>query len=173
MTSSAGGDQASMPGLEVRFSDMADGKHLKAWLHEPGILRWFPMADDVEIDDSVARWIGFSRYKCSLTAVINGTPCGIATLFLQPYRKLAHQCEFGIVVASGYRGSGVGTRLLTGLMQLAKENFQIELIHLQVYAENPAMRLYKRLGFREFGRQTKWIKDEGAYVGRVFMERLL
>ena len=58
-------------------------------------------------------------------------------------------------------------------MHLAKEKFKIELLHLQVYAENPAMNLYKRFGFKEFGRQESWIKEENRYVGRVFMERFL
>lgn len=166
-------EKESVPGLEIRYTELSDGKYLKEWLSEPGILRWFPMADNVEIDDAVNRWIGFSRYKCSLTAVLDGIPCGLMTLYLQPYRKLAHQCEFGIVVGSGYRGKGIGGELIKNGMHLAKEHFRIELLHLQVYAENPAMRLYKRFGFREFGRQTNWIKDNGVYVGRVFMERFL
>lgn len=161
-------------GVELRYSDLSDGKHLKQWLLDPSVARWFPMYDEVEIDDAVARWIGFSRYKCSLTAVKDGVPCGLSTLYLQPYRKLAHQCEFGIIVAPDMRGKGVGTLLINNLMHLAKENFRIELLHLQVYAENPAIHLYQRLGFREFGRQTHWIKEkDDFYVGRVFMERFL
>lgn len=168
-------EQKSQPeGVDVRYSDLSDGKHLKQWLLDPTVARWFPMFDDVEIDDAVARWIGFSRYKCSLTAVKDGIPCGICTLYLQPYKKLAHQCEFGIIVDPAMRGIGVGTFLINSLMHLAKENFHIELLHLQVYAENPAIHLYQRMGFREFGRQTHWIKEkEDFYVGRVFMERFL
>ncbi len=164
----------NVPGLEIRYTDLSDAKYLKQWLMDPSISKWFPMADEVEIDDAVNRWIGFSRYKCSLTAVKEGVPCGLTTLYLQPYRKLAHQCEFGIIVGSGFRDMGIGSTLLNNVMHLAKETFRIELLHLQVYAENPAMRLYKRFGFREFGRQNHWIKEEGGiYVGRVFMERFL
>lgn len=160
--------------LEIRYTDLSDGRYLKKWLLDPTIGKWFPICDDVEIDDAVHRWIGFSRYKCSLTAVKNGEPCGLATLYLQPYRKLAHQCEFGIIVGEGYRGKGIGSDLLKNLMHLAKENFHIELLHLQVYAENPAMRLYTRMGFVEFGRQERWIKElDGTYTARVFMERTL
>lgn len=161
--------------LIIRFTEMEDGKYLREWLLDPSTMRWFPMCDEVEVDDSVSRWIAFSRYKCSLTAVRDGTPCGLATLYLQPYRRLAHQCEFGIVVGKDYRGKGlnVGEQLLKALMDLAKNTFRIELLHLQVYGENPAIRLYRRFGFREFGRQTRWLKDHGAFVPRVFMERLL
>lgn len=167
-------ENKTVPGLEIRYTELSDGKYLNEWLHEPGILRWFPMADDVEIDDAVARWVGFARYKCSLTAVKDGIPCGLCTLYLQPYRKLAHQCEFGIIVDDNYRGQGVGSQLLDHIIQLSKENFKIELLHLQVYSGNPAIRLYERYGFTEFGCQTQWIKEaDGEYVGRVFMEKYL
>lgn len=160
--------------LEIRYTEAEDAKYLKEWLNESEILRWFPMADDVEIEDAVHRWIAFSRYKCSLTAVKDGVPCGLATLYLQPYKKLAHQCEFGIIVGKGYRNQGIGSELIKNIEHLAKEHFRIELLHLQVYAENPAIHLYERFGFKEFGRQTDWIKeDENTYVGRIFMEKTL
>lgn len=162
-----------VPGLEVRYTEASDAPHLKKWLSDPSVHRWFPMADDVEIEDAVNRWIGFYRYRCSLTAVKDGVPCGIATLYLQPYKKLAHQCEFGIIVGPGYRNQGIGEILIHHLIHMAKENFKIELLHLQVYADNPAIRLYSRCGFTEFGRQTGWIKDEGEFVGRIFMERYI
>lgn len=165
--------EAKKKTIQIRYTEPDDGKYLREWLMEPGVSRWFPMHDQVEIDDAVARWISFSRYKCSLTAVIDGLPVGLTTLYLQPYKKLAHQCEFGIIVGGNNRAQGVGSQLLSALMQLAKENFRIELLHLTVYAENPAMRLYRRFGFREFGRQSHWIKDDGVYVARVFMERFL
>lgn len=159
-------------GIEIRYTDLSDGRYLKEWLLDPTVARWFPMDDPVEIEDAVHRWIGFCRYKCSLTAVKDGIPCGLATLYLQPYRKLAHQAEFGIIVGPDYRGKGVGTELLKNLMHLAKEQFRIELLHLQVYSENPAIHLYSRLGFKSFGEQKHWIKErDGTYTGRTFMER--
>jgi RimJ/RimL family protein N-acetyltransferase len=161
-------------GLDIRYTEMSDGPHLHEWLKEPGVLRWFPMFDEPEIEDAVSRWISFARYKCSLTATINGKPCGIATLYLQPYRKLAHQCEFGIIVGGGQRGKGVGGQLIKNLIHLAKHYFRIELLHLQVYQKNPAIRLYELWGFKEFGRQTHWIKEGPEdYRARIFMERFI
>jgi len=167
-----------IPGFDIRYTELTDGKSLKKWLLDPTIGRWFPMNDEVEIEDATGRWVGFCRYKCSLTAVIDGAPVGIATLYLQPYKKIAHQCEFGIIVADEHRGKGVGSALIKNLMHLAKNNFNIELLHLQVYEGNPATRLYERFGFKEFGIQKRWIKEtdgEGNpfYVGRVFMETFL
>lgn len=160
-------------GLEIRYTEINDQGPLKEWLLEPGILKWFPMIDEIEIDHTINHWIGLSKYKCSLTAVLDGKQVGLATLYLQPYRKLAHQCEFGIIVDQNVRNKGVGTALMNRLIHLAKENFNIELLHLQVYYGNPAIRLYERLGFTEFGRQDGWIKEDGEFLGRIFMEKYI
>ncbi len=160
--------------IEIRYTEVEDAPYLKKWLQDDTIQRWFPMHDELEIDDAVNRWIGFYRYRCSLTAVHKGKPVGIITLYLQPYKKLAHQAEFGIIVSPEHRGQMIGSELLNNLIHLAKKNFKIELLHLQVYQDNPAISLYKRFGFKEFGRQTHWIKEiNGEFTGRVFMERFL
>lgn len=161
------------PGLTIRFTENSDGEFLKSWLIDPAVASWFPMDGEAEIDDAVRRWISFSRIKSSITVDLNGEPCGIATLYIQAYKKLIHQAEFGIIVAPQHRNKGIGTFLIKSVMKLAKEQFHIELLHLQVYAENPAIHLYKRMGFREFGKQTHWIKEPNRYVGRIFMERFL
>jgi putative acetyltransferase len=159
--------------LEIRYTEPGDAKYLRNWLKDPSVSCWFPMADQLEIDDAVVRWIAFGRYKCSITVIKDGAPCGLATLYLQPYKKLAHQCEFGIIVGTGYRNQGIGSYLMSCVMHLAKEKFKIELLHLQVYEGNPAVNLYKRFGFKEFGRQNKWLKEGNQFFGRIFMERYL
>lgn len=160
-------------GVEIRYTEPGDAPYLKKWLSEPEGGRWFPLEGEIELDDAVVRWIAFYKYQCSITILKDGVPCGIATLYLQPYDKLAHQCEFGIIVGKGYRSLGIGSYLMSSIMHLAKEKFKIELLHLQVYANNPAIKLYRRFGFTEFGRQESWIKEKEGYFARVFMERLL
>ncbi len=160
-------------GLELRYTVNEDAPLLKAWLEAPDMLLGFPMADPPEIEDSVRHWIGFSRYKSSLTATMNGKPCGIATLCLMPYRKLAHHCLVSIIVSPEQQEKGVGTVLMNNLICLAKEYFGIEVLYLEVYEGNRAISLYRRFGFQEIGFQKHFMKEDGKYTGKIVMERVL
>lgn len=163
----------SVPGLTLRYTVAEDAEPLKEWLSEPGVLRAFPMADPNEVDDSIKHWISFSRYRSSLTALVDKKPAGIATLCLMPYRKLAHQCLISIIVSKEYRGQGVGTILMNNLLHLAKSYFGIEVLYLEVYEGNPAISLYQRFGFTEIGFQKHFMKEEGEYIGKLVMQRVL
>jgi len=164
---------AEQPNVELRYTIPEDAEPLRLWLEEPGILRGFPMQDPPEVEDSVKHWIGFSKYKSSLTATIDGKPVGLATLCLMPYRKLAHQCLVSIIVSKEVRNQGVGTLLMNNLIHLAKDYFGIEVLYLEVYEGNPAISLYRRFGFREVGFQKHFMKEESEYVGKIVMERIL
>ncbi len=159
--------------LNVRLTEAEDGPFLKTWLSDAYVLRFFPMFDEREIDDAVRIWIHYSKIEAGLTIESDGTPCGMANLYIQPFKKLAHQCLFSIIVADGYRGKGVGRVLIEALKKHAKEKFQIEILHLEVYAGNPAIHLYRKTGFREFGCQNQFIKDKGEYIGKIFMQQEL
>src|SRR5215211_4726875 len=56
--------------------------------------------------------------------------------------------ELAVAVRDGWRGTGLGTRLMNELAELAHEHGFTRLT-LSVDADNPARRLYERLGYRE------------------------
>jgi len=53
--------------------------------------------------------------------------------------------ELSIALLPDCRGQGVGTALLEGLLAAARERYTV--VSLSVSAENPAARLYERVGF--------------------------
>ena len=63
--------------------------------------------------------------------------------------------ELSIAVKQSYRGRGIGTRLMIKLIGLAQAEYPA--ICLSVATENPAVRLYKRLGFRQ-------LKENGSLI---------
>lgn len=159
--------------LEIRFGEESDQKYLVEWLLQQEVLQWFPLTDLREIEDAARIWMSYSKQGGVLTALWEGIPCGVANLYLQPYRKLAHQSLFAIIVDEKYRGKGIGTKLLQELIALGKERFKLELIHLEVYEGNPAIRLYERLGFQQYGIQKKFVKDQGRYLNKIMMQKAI
>jgi RimJ/RimL family protein N-acetyltransferase len=156
--------------IDIRYTYVTDLGYLRQWMQSPGMLKWFPMKTEKEVEDALQCWIGFCRWSCSLTATINHTPCGIGTLFLMPYKKVAHHCLFKLIVDPHWQRKGVGDTLLKNLKHLAKNYFHLEMIATEVFVDNPMIKLAEKHGFSEIYRQEKYVKDEGKYRARVCME---
>jgi ribosomal protein S18 acetylase RimI-like enzyme len=75
-------------------------------------------------------------------------------------------------VRPGSRKFGVGRRLVETVLDLAPE--WIEVIQLAVVRDNePARRLYIRLGFVEYGIEARALKQDGRYYDEVLMAKNL
>jgi RimJ/RimL family protein N-acetyltransferase len=159
--------------ITIRPGAQEDVKYLVEWLQQPNVLQWFPLYDLREIEDAANLWISYTQLNSVLTALWDGVPCGITNLYIHLFKKLAHQCLFAIIVDERHRGKGVGTKLLHALQDLAKNQFKIELLHLEVYEGNPAIHLYKRMGFVEYGFQRLFIKEPDRYLGKIMMQKSL
>ncbi len=159
--------------LSFRPFQEEDALFLKKWLSAPDILLYFPMDGEKEIEDSVRIWTEYGKKGMGITALWDGAPVGAVVMYVQGYKKLAHTCLFSIIVAEERRGFGVGGALIEELMVLAKNTFQIEILHLEVYDGNPAKRLYERLGFTPFGAHDCFTKENGKCRRKIFMQKYL
>ena len=65
--------------------------------------------------------------------------------------------ELAVAVAEGARGNGIGTRLLDELATAARRA-GMRRLSLSVDSENPALRLYERLGYREVARDEDGVR---------------
>ncbi len=159
-----------MQDFDIRYSEMEDGEYLKKWLAIPDDQRWFPMSLPQEIEDSVRNWIGFSKYRASLTATVDSKPCGIATLFLMPYKKVSHHATFYLIVEKHHRKKGIGSSLLKNLLHLAKNYFRLESVHAEIFEGCPILSLLEKAKFLPFAHQEHFVKDGSEYISRTILE---
>lgn len=158
------------PDFDIRYSRIDDIEALRFWLKTEGILHWYPPSDDEELENFIRIWIGFTRFSASLTATYQDKPVGMACLYLMPYRKVAHQALFQIIVDPDHQRMGVGKALVRNLKHLAKSYFRLELLNVEILDESPLIPLLSGLGFVEFVRQENYVKEDGKYYPRILME---
>ena len=164
----------SKPIITLRKTIEEDMTYVRQWLQQKDILEGFPMTNIREIDDSIRIWKLYIDKGSSITALYKKKPCGAAKLYVNDFEKIKHHALFVIVVDENMRNRGVGTLLIKNLFQLAKEKFNMEFLHLEVYENNAACHLYKRLGFKEYGCHPRFLKDkDGTYYSKVLMQRKL
>jgi len=81
--------------------------------------------------------------------------------------------EIGMAVARDWRGRGVGTALLAGAIDWAREQ-GVHKLSLSVFAHNAAgIALYRKLGFVEEGRRVKQIRRSSGELWDVIDMGLL
>ena len=161
---------ADSPEFDVRYTEPADESCLRTWLKDPATLAEFPPSTESEINIYAPNWIGFQRFKSSLTAVYQDQVVGIGTLLLMPYYKLIHHCLCSIIVDPKHQGHGFGTSLVRNLKHLAKDYFHFQMIYAEIYNGSKLESILKKQGFKETLRQEKFVKMDGNYRGRILFE---
>ena len=98
--------------------------------------------------------------------------CGIKRR--EKRKMMRHAGIFGISVLKKYRGKGIGETLARKVLAQAKGKMGLKLVILSALANNPvAPNLYRKMGFREYGRLPKAFLFKGKYVGEIDMFREL
>ena len=106
-----------------------------------------------------------------LLAEIDGAAVGLAGFgAVGSKEKLRHRADFGISVDRQYWKLGIGTALMNACIECARKA-GYEQIELSVVAENePAIAMYRKAGFVEFGRNPKGFKSRfTGYQEVVYM----
>ncbi len=82
-----------------------------------------------------------------------------------------HVAILGLLVKKEYRNCGIGSNLLKVILEQARKHLKnTELVILQVYADNSrAIHLYKKLGFKEYGKLPRGLKRQNKYHDAILM----
>ncbi len=101
----------------------------------------------------------------------NGEPIGAAGLALEVRPKTRHKATlFGMYVAENGQRAGVGGRLVTAVLDLAREQRGVNLVQLTVTEGNDtALRLYERAGFVVFAHEPRAVVLGDGYGTKIHM----
>ena len=98
--------------------------------------------------------------------------CALASV--GPFQRVAHRCEVSIALYRKFCGKGIGTAMMTALLEQARAA-GYEQAELTVVADNkPAIALYERLGFVLCGTLPHNMKyADGRYADACWMQKSL
>lgn len=84
--------------------------------------------------------------------------------------KQRNNVSLGIALLPEFRGKGLGSMLMKHLIARVKREMKPKNIHLDVFSENdPAIQLYRKLGFNIHHTKKEWIDHFGEYHDQHFM----
>ncbi len=122
--------------------------------------------------DSILDKMG-KKNMIQVLAESNGEIIGSASIERKPEERRKHGGEFGIAIIQNYTGLGLGK----ALMKILEENTRqigIEIITLHVHGKNKIARnLYRKMGFKDFGKVPNAIKIKRGFDDDIFMYKVL
>ncbi|CZR68657.1 uncharacterized protein PAC_18556 [Phialocephala subalpina] len=101
------------------------------------------------------------------------TPIGWLTLSLHPLSAHHRSATLGIIISEPYQRKGYGTESITWAIEWAFSVASMHSIRLTCFSFNDgALRLYRRMGFKEEGRNREAYRYAGRWWDRVLFSVL-
>jgi len=89
-------------------------------------------------------------------------------------RKVSHRAGIGIALMKEYWNLGIGTALMSYVLEISDNILKYEVVDLEVVSENKrAIALYTKMGFKKIGERPMALKlDNGSYYSEDLMCRI-
>jgi len=98
---------------------------------------------------------------------------GCAGLEVSANPRMRHSGSIGIMVHKDYQNQGVGSALMSTLLDIADKWLMLVKVELCVYTDNTrAIHLYEKFGFEKEGIRRKAVIRNGEYVDELMMARI-
>lgn len=164
-----------MTAIAVRPATLADAAAI-CTIYNQGIEdRVATLETDLRTLDERRQWLTTrSPRHPVIVAEAGGEVVGWGSLnAFNPRKAYDYVADFSIYVERKWRGKGVGSRLLSRLIELARDLGYHKLV-LSAFPTNPSgMALYEKFGFRTVGIYKEQGRLDGRWVDTIIMEMLL
>lgn len=88
--------------------------------------------------------------------------------------KVKHNVSVGLSVIKEYWNLGIATHMMNHILNYCRMTKEIENITLEVRSDNQyAIKIYKKLGFKEIGKFTNYFKIDEKHYDCLIMELII
>jgi putative acetyltransferase len=163
----------SLPeGLTLRALRVADVEQFHAMLQLPVVVNGNPHVPFQTLASTREYLEKREAPEILIAATVGDTLVGEAEL--TPFKgRRAHAASLGIGVHDEWHRRGIGTALMTELLDLADNWLGLRRLELEVFADNhAALALYRKCGFEIEAHQRGAVLRRGVLIDCYFMARL-
>lgn len=162
-----------MAAIVVRAREPRDLEAVAEVMGCPGVIAGTLQLPLRSVEERRERFAQLAPETHSLVAEIEGRVVGGASLHLERSPRRHHCGEIAMGVHDDFAGRGVGSALMTALLDLADNWLGLRRLELTVYTDNaPAIHLYEKFGFTIEGTAHEFAFRNGVYVDAYSMGRL-
>ena len=151
--------------VRLRAPGKADLPLLLAVANDPGLRGWLRF-ERPKTESEERAWLAHLDDRDGRVWLVEekATGRGLGMVSLLGWNGPARHAELGVtLVRAEDRGAGHGGEACRLALRHAFQDMALQRVHLTVHDDNPAVRLYLRLGFREEGRLRRHVYKRGAY----------
>ncbi|WP_137130210.1 GNAT family N-acetyltransferase [Rhizobium sp. FY34] len=160
------------PDIVIRAARQSDAEAITTLVNLPGFRYGTLRMPFQSIAETTRRFNEANASTHSLVAELSGEIIGEIGLMRQGGRR-AHAASMGMGVHDAHAGRGVGSALISAVIDLADNWLNLRRLELTVYTDNkPALALYRKFGFAVEGTLHDYAFRDGVFVDAYAMARL-
>ncbi len=160
--------------IEIRHTEPADYQAVQAILSQPKAIWGTLQVPFPSVEVWKKRMAEQPENLYGLVACVDGDVAGTLGLRMithSPRRR--HVAKLGMAVHDKWQGRGIGLALLNAAIDLADRWLNLTRLELTVYTDNaPAIKLYKRVGFKVEGTLERYSFRDGEFADAYTMARV-
>lgn len=157
------------PRLVLRPPTEADLPWLVRFANDESIRGWLRFERPITTASEAAWLDGLDDDRERVWLMTEGQRI-LGTIALVDWQHAARCAELGLAIQGEQdRGRGVGSEAMRLVLAHAFGEMGLQRVWLHVHEDNPAARLYRRLGFRDEGRLRRHAWKRGAYRDLLVM----
>ena len=141
--------------------EQGDLEWVRKQRNRPECMMWFrqplPLTEEQQLE-----WFTTTDMKSFIVLDSEGDRAGVVSL--SKIDHIARKCEFSIMITPELRGFGYGKEALIELLTIAFDKLNMRQVYSDVFDNNPALAMYKEMGFLRVGNLPNWYFKNGKYV---------
>lgn len=162
-----------LPKVRLRRLRPEDRKKTFDWRNMPDIYRWCRQNDVLHLLKHES-WFTAQAQDNSMTmyGVESEDEKFVGVCGLTSIDNINGRAEFSLYIGPEFQGMGYGEAALRALCSKGFNDYRLNSIWGESFEDNPAIKMFFRVGFKEEGRRRQFYYRSGRYIDAILFSML-